>query len=119
MFIRYLFAATLFAASTVLIAAPAQDKDGMLVDSEGMTLYTYDKDSEGISTCHSTCAENWPPLEAMAGETGSGKWSVVTREDGISQWSYKGKPLYTYARDMEPGDRDGEGKGGVWHVAKP
>ena len=33
-------------------------------------------------------------------------------------WAYDGHPLYTFVEDKAPGDVKGEGKGGVWHVAK-
>ena len=33
-------------------------------------------------------------------------------------WAYDGHPLYTFIEDKAPGDMTGEGKGGVWHVAK-
>ncbi|BAN51287.1 hypothetical protein [Metapseudomonas resinovorans] len=102
-----------------LAAEPAMEKDGMLVDAKGMTLYTYDKDSDGKSACVGQCAQNWPPLMAEAGAKAEGEWSVVTRDDGSSQWAYDGKPLYTFVMDKKAGDVTGDGKMGVWHVAKP
>ena len=42
----------------------------------------------------------------------------ITRDDGTKQWAYKGKPLYTFARDTKAGDATGDGKG-PWHSAKP
>ena len=44
-----------------------------------------------------------------------GDWSVVKRDDGSSQWAYKGKPVYTYAKDTA-GKATGDGVGGVWHL---
>jgi predicted lipoprotein with Yx(FWY)xxD motif len=36
------------------------------------------------------------------------------------QWAYKGKPLYTFAKDTKPGDTTGDGfLNGAWHIAKP
>ena len=32
--------------------------------------------------------------------------------------AYDGHPLYTFVEDKAPGDIKGDGKGGVWHVAK-
>ncbi|MFU1923579.1 hypothetical protein ACM6PT_41430, partial [Klebsiella pneumoniae] len=49
-----------FAALAQETVAPATEKDGVLVDGKGMTLYTYDKDSEGQSACSGQCAKNWP-----------------------------------------------------------
>lgn len=38
--------------------------NGMLVGSNNMTLYTFDKDAAGSgkSACNGPCATNWPPL---------------------------------------------------------
>ncbi len=100
-------------------AEPAMEQGGMLVDHQGMTLYTFDKDAGGKSACNGQCAQNWPPLMAEAGAKAEGQWSVVTRDDGSSQWAYAGKPLYTFVMDKKAGDVSGEGKMGVWHIAKP
>jgi len=93
--------------------------DGTLTNAAGMTLYTFDKDSAGKSVCNGQCATNWPPLMAGAGGASSGEWSVVTRDDGGKQWAYKGKPLYTWAKDQKPGDKTGDGfANNSWHAAK-
>ncbi|WVC69178.1 hypothetical protein PCP57_04840 [Pseudomonas aeruginosa] len=108
-----------FAALAQETVAPATEKDGVLVDGKGMTLYTYDKDSEGQSACSGPCAKNWPPLAAAQGAQANGDWSLVAREDGTQQWAYYGKPLYTFIQDKKPGDKNGDGKMGAWHVAQP
>jgi predicted lipoprotein with Yx(FWY)xxD motif len=93
----------------------------VLTDSRGMTLYVFDKDTvRGQSACNAHCAVAWPPLLAGADAKASGKWSLVTRENGNKQWAYKDKPLYTfYEWDVNPGDTKGDGVGGRWHVARP
>jgi predicted lipoprotein with Yx(FWY)xxD motif len=100
---------------------PATVKDGVLTNSAGMTLYTFDKDASGSgkSACNGQCATNWPPLMAKDGATAANDYSVVTRDDGGKQWAYKGKPLYLWTKDQKPGDKTGEGVNNVWHVAKP
>jgi len=92
---------------------------GTLVDSAGMTLYTFDKDvvGSGKSTCNGPCAINWPPLAAAAKDYASGDFSIVTRDDGTKQWAYKGKALYLWIKDKKPGDKTGDGVNKVWHVA--
>jgi predicted lipoprotein with Yx(FWY)xxD motif len=95
------------------------DKGPALVDAKGMTLYVFDRDAGGKSACNGTCATNWPPLMAAADAKASGDWSVVTRDDGGKQWAYKGKPLYTWAKDGKAGDTTGDNVNNVWHVAKP
>ncbi|MDZ5458846.1 hypothetical protein SM757_19880 [Azohydromonas lata] len=101
--------------------APAKVADGALVGSNGMTLYTFDKDAAGSgkSVCNGPCATNWPPLMAAADAKADGDWSVVTRDDGSKQWAYKGKPLYYWTKDGKPGDRTGDGFNQVWHTATP
>ena len=94
-------------------------KGKALVDSKGMTLYIFDRDSGGKSMCNGPCATNWPPLTAAANASASGNWSVVTRDDGSKQWAYKGKPVYTWAKDTKAGDVTGDGVNNVWHIAAP
>ncbi len=116
--------ALLVAACTTLpglSAAPAQVRDGLLTDSQGMTLYVFDKDTAGSgkSVCNGPCANNWPPLAATEGDKAAGDWSVIVRDDGRRQWAYKGKPVYTWIKDQKPGDTRGDGFNTVWHVARP
>jgi predicted lipoprotein with Yx(FWY)xxD motif len=89
-----------------------------LTDAKGLTLYTYDKDTEpGKSLCNGQCAQAWPPLLAAAGAKDTGNWTVITRDDGQPQWAYKGKPLYRFVRDTAPGAASGDGVQAIWHVA--
>jgi len=108
-----------FAAEPASMAPMA--KDGMYVTAKGMTLYTFDKDATpGKSVCNGPCAVNWPPALVADDAKASGGWSIVTRDDGLKQWAYKGKPLYAFAKDKAPGDKTGDGfLNGAWHVAKP
>ncbi|MBC8038618.1 MAG: hypothetical protein H7X89_15530 [Rhizobiales bacterium] len=93
---------------------------GILTDAKGMTLYTWDKDKEANkSACEGMCIVNWPALMAGAADKDMGDWKVISRSDGSKQIAYKGKPLYYFAMDKAAGDQVGEGKGMVWHVAKP
>ena len=114
------FFALAFTAGSALAAdAPVKAADGMLAGTNGMTLYTFDKDAGGKSACNGPCAANWPPLMAAAGDTASGDYSIITRDDGSKQWAVKGKPLYFWVKDAKPGDKTGDGFNNVWHVAKP
>jgi predicted lipoprotein with Yx(FWY)xxD motif len=96
-----------------------------LASNGGMTLYTFDNDSNGQSACSGGCVENWPPFtledgeEATAGEGVTGEIGSITREDGAKQVTYDGSPLYYYAGDQAAGDANGDGVGGVWHIATP
>ncbi|HUI14105.1 MAG TPA: hypothetical protein VL048_11630 [Xanthobacteraceae bacterium] len=94
-------------------------KGKALIDGAGMTLYTFDRDSSGTSNCNGVCTNNWPPFNAPADAKPSGDWTVVTRKDGSKQWAYKGKPLYTFYHDGDPGDAKGDGVNNIWHIAAP
>lgn len=106
---------------TAAVPAPAQTVDGALVGSNGMSLYVFDKDTagNGKSVCNDQCAANWPPLYAPDNAQNFGGYSVVARDDGTKQWAYYGLPLYFWFKDTKPGDRTGDGVGGVWHLARP
>ncbi len=114
---------SLGASAALAQSAPAATADTAkgkaLVDSKGMTLYVFDRDTAGVSNCNDKCATNWPPLMAVAGAAGSGRWTVVTRADGGKQWAYQGKPVYTFNKDTKPGDVTGDGVNNVWHIAAP
>ena len=104
--------------SMAVAQAPVKVTDGVLTNTAGMTLYTFDKDAGGKSACNGPCATNWPPLKAAADAKASGDWSIITRDDGSKQWAIKGKPLYNYSKDTKAGDKAGDNFNNLWHVAK-
>ena len=117
-------AATLLVSCAALFSASAhaqavKTQDGMLVDNAGMTLYTFDKDTNGKSACYDQCAKAWPPVTASADAKAQGDLSIITRDDGSKQWAYKGKPLYLFVKDKNPGDKTGDNVKEVWHIVKP
>lgn len=97
----------------------------VLVGPDGLTLYTFDNDTpgSGASACNEGCSAAWPPLtvdgEPTPGEGVTGELGTIAREDGTTQVTYNGSPLYYYVQDQAPGDTTGDGVGGVWHVATP
>ncbi len=96
-------------------------KGQYLTDFQGMTLYTFDKDTTGVSNCSGQCLVAWPVYTsgATAQKTFPTNISVITRSDGSKQFAWKGMPLYYYAKDAKMGDITGDGVGGVWHIVKP
>ena len=109
------------AFATLAHAEPAAKMaGGKLVDTAGMTLYTFDQDAAGSgkSKCNGPCAALWPPAMAAADAKPEGDLSVVTRDDGARQWAYKGKPVYLYSADRKAGDATGDNFKDVWHVVK-
>jgi len=114
-------AAGLFAAAAAHAEVPLKTADGMLVDAQNRTVYTFDNDvaGSGKSACNGGCATAWPPVMADGGAKAEGNYSIVTRDDGMKQWAYKGKPLYLFAKDAAAGEKKGDGFKDVWHVVKP
>jgi predicted lipoprotein with Yx(FWY)xxD motif len=110
----------LFITLSLLAAmtASAAHHGKILTDKAGMTLYTFDKDSEDTSNCYGGCAAKWPPYLAKDGAKAKKAWGLTTRKDGAQQWTYNGQPLYTWVGDSQAGDTTGDGVGGVWHVAE-
>jgi predicted lipoprotein with Yx(FWY)xxD motif len=108
------------AAAAPSAAGPLAMKDGMLVNSQGLTVYVFDNDvaGSGKSVCNGKCATNWPPVQATANDKPNGPFTIVVRDDGTRQWAYKGKPVYTWPEDQEPGDKYGDGKLNLWHIVK-
>jgi predicted lipoprotein with Yx(FWY)xxD motif len=95
-----------------------------LVDSMGMTLYIYTKDTPGTSTCYGGCATIWPPLLTNGAPTSgmgvtASMLGTTTRSDGTVQVTYNGWPLYYFAKDKVAGDTTGEGVQSVWYVMTP
>ena len=112
------FASLAFAQSAPTMTGDSA-KGKVLTDPKGMTLYVFDKDSDGKSVCNGPCATNWPPLMAAADAKAAGDWTIITRDDGGKQWAYKGKPVYTWVKDTKPGDKTGDGFNNLWRVARP
>lgn len=114
-----LFSLPTLAADYVGGAIKSADIGGksVLTDANGMTLYTFDKDSAGVTNCYDKCAQNWPPLFAAADAAAEGDFTLVDRTDGSKMWAYKGWPLYLWVKDAKPGDTTGDMVGEVWHTA--
>ncbi len=72
-------------------------------DERGLTLYTWDEDPAGRSTCVDVCAESFRPFLAARNSQPLGDWSLIDGSDGTKQWALRGKALYTYVKDVDPG----------------
>jgi predicted lipoprotein with Yx(FWY)xxD motif len=93
-------------------------KNGLLVDQQGMTLYTFSKDTNGTSNCYGRCATLFPPLLAPMFFSATGRFTLIARKDRTIQWAYDGKPLYLCAKDTAPGQENCNGFDGLWSVPK-
>ena len=99
-----------------LAHAQTTDQAGRLADKDGRTLYVFDKDAGGVSSCHDSCAVSWPPFLAKEGAKPTGTLTLHARKDGTRQWGHAGKPLYYFVGDTQAGATTGDGAGGAWHV---
>jgi predicted lipoprotein with Yx(FWY)xxD motif len=103
------------------------DLGTILVDSQGRTLYLFEKDSGTKSACFGACASAWPPLRDSGKPTvdsglSSALVGTTSRSDGMPQVTYAGYPLYLFSGDEKPGDTEGQGStafGGAWLALNP
>jgi predicted lipoprotein with Yx(FWY)xxD motif len=109
---------------SVTVGVADENVGKILVDSQGRTLYLFERDSGTKSTCSGACAIEWPPLRATRKPTvgnGANASIVATsaRSDGAQQVTYNGHPLYLFSADQKAGDTNGQGVnafGGLWYV---
>lgn len=95
----------------------------ILSDAKGRTLYRFDKDSAWPmkSNCKGSCLDTWKPAKPVDRSKVSGVdpklLTTYKRADGTEQLTIDCWPLYWFTGDKEPGDINGQGKGGDWHAA--
>ena len=113
----------LFYAADSETAPRGSDENGTpyLTNRAGRAIYIFENDTPGDaaadpwSACEGMCLEAWPAWNAPASMEGlilpsdldpdSLDW--FEREDGESQLTYSGWPLYYFAADDQPGEVDG------------
>jgi predicted lipoprotein with Yx(FWY)xxD motif len=113
------------ASGTEIVAADSQ-YGSILFDSKRQAIYLFDKETSSTSECYGACAEAWPPVltdgEPQAGAGADAKLLGTTeRDDGSTQVTYAGHPLYYYVDDA-PGQvlcHNVEEFGGLWLVVEP
>jgi predicted lipoprotein with Yx(FWY)xxD motif len=92
-------------------------KGQIWADAKGMTLYSFDKDTNVKSNCIDACAKEWPPLKPEKDSKATGKWTAIAPVDGSDMWVYDGHPLYTFLKDTKVGDAMGDNVSG-FHIVK-
>ena len=95
----------------------------VLVNRNGLTLYSLSVEQRGRFICTGSCLSLWTPLVVPKGTTPTGALHLgtVRRPDGRAQVSYRGRPVYTFSEDRKAGDVKGNGfkDVGVWRPASP
>jgi predicted lipoprotein with Yx(FWY)xxD motif len=109
--------------TTIKIAE--SDYGPILFDESNQAIYLFDKEQGSRSKCYGACAEAWPPVLTEGDPRGAGPDSkllgTTERDDGSTQVTYGGHPLYYYAHE-EPGQvlcHDVEEFGGLWLAVTP
>lgn len=98
------------------------DYGPILVNGDGLPLYIFAQDTQNgdASACtDETCTANWTPL-TTEGTATAGPGAIqsllgtITREDGTTQVTYNGWPLYTYNSDTSAESPAGQGAEPGW-----
>ena len=99
-----------------LDAASVGSLGTVVVAGNGMTVYTFVNDvkDSGKSACTGGCLSTWPAVTVPAGAKPTagagvtGTLATFTRaDDGSTQVTYNGLPLYFFSGDSAPGDGNG------------
>lgn len=86
----------------------------VLVDRTGKTIYSPEQEAHGKILCTGSCLTFWFPVAVAAGTQPharaglSGTFGTIRRtDDGVTQLTYNGRPLYTFRLDQSPGELHG------------
>ena len=103
--------------ATVRATADAKLGD-ILVDTNGRTLYQFEKDQGTTSACTGACANAWPALSATGAPTAGAGLDASKIGSANGQVTYAGHLLYFYSGDAKPGDTIGASIPG-WAAVSP
>lgn len=113
-------------ASGTRIAAAESQYGSILFGPGPRAIYFFDKETSDLSRCYGACAEAWPPVLTKGGPgAGDGVEAkllgTTERDDGSTQVTYDGHPLYYYVDDPtgEVLCHNVDEFGGRWLVVQP
>jgi predicted lipoprotein with Yx(FWY)xxD motif len=111
-------------AKSQLRAAKTFDLGRLIVDGTGYTIYRYDRDTTNPprSNCTDACATKWIPVKAgnlPPIDVDQSLIGQITRDDGSTQQTLAGWPLYHFTGDTEPADTSGQGLDQAWYPMAP
>jgi predicted lipoprotein with Yx(FWY)xxD motif len=108
------------AAGDAAVLVADSDLGQILTDADGVTIYYFANDTEGVSNCDAGCLANWPPVPAegtpTAGEGVTAELGTTEATDGTTMLTVNGFPAYYFAGDSAAGQTNGQGQGDVWWV---
>jgi predicted lipoprotein with Yx(FWY)xxD motif len=87
--------------NAVLITKTDPNLGQYLADPSGKPLYTFGGDSSGVSNCAGSCLSSWPAYLAKGSTSNlpSGVSTIKRADDGQTQYTYNGLPLYYFITD--------------------
>ncbi len=100
-------------SSEIVKTSYSSEYGNYMTDLKGRTLYEYNKDSQGLSSCLGACIVVWPPYQTTTQPKllPSGFGYIKRSDTGYFQYTYNNKPLYYYQSD-NAGDIKGNQIGG-------
>jgi predicted lipoprotein with Yx(FWY)xxD motif len=113
-------------ATGIEITTAGSQYGDVLFDADQRAIYYFDKESGPTSECYGDCAVAWPPVltegdPQAAGAADAGLLGTTPRDDGTTQVTYDGHPLYYYVDDPtgEVLCHNVEEFGGLWLAVQP
>ena len=110
---------------TIITTGPSEFGE-VLFDETGQAIYLFDLEEPATPACYGQCAVDWPPVltngpPEAANEIEADLLGTTARDDGSTQVTYGGHPLYSYAHEGKHEVRchDVAGYGGVWFALSP
>jgi predicted lipoprotein with Yx(FWY)xxD motif len=108
---------------TVVRASLSDTYGPILTDEDGTALYLFMSDTQNgdASACtDAECMAEWPPFTTEGSPVAGGGviqslLGTITREDGTTQVTYNGWPLYYFSG----GSTSGQGEEGLWFLISP
>jgi predicted lipoprotein with Yx(FWY)xxD motif len=97
-----------------------------LFDGDQRAVYYFDKEKGSESECYGECAAAWPPVltdgdPQSDGDASQGLLGTTERDDGKTQVTYDGRPLYYYVDDPKGQIlcHNVDEFGGLWLAVQP
>jgi predicted lipoprotein with Yx(FWY)xxD motif len=113
------------ATGTTVITADSE-YGTMLYDASGQPIYLFDAESDSEPRCYGECADEWPPVLTSGAprateDVRSSLLGTTRRDDGTTQVTYAGHPLYFYAHEgkYQVLCHNVDEFGGTWLVVRP
>ncbi|MBO0775566.1 MAG: hypothetical protein J2P34_04580 [Actinobacteria bacterium] len=102
----------------------------VLVNQAGKTVYAAQQETRGTIKCTGGCLSFWTPVRVAAGTKPTAPGTLARAvgtihrsDDGLTQVTYQGQPLYTFKLDRAPGQAHGNnvtdqfaGTSFTWHA---